>query len=167
VSWADAAAFAEWLSAREADAGRRYRLPTEAEWEYACRAGTVTPYATGETVTTAQANFNGKQPYGNKSAPGMFRERPTRAGGFPSNAWGMSEMHGNVWEWVADWYAAYPAASPADPAGPSQGESRVLRGGAFFNTPRDLRSANRFWSQPAVWLGFIGFRCARGPRRQT
>ena len=111
----------------------RYRLPTEAEWEYACRARTTGPYATGENLTTAQANYNGRQPYLSFRA-GDFRQKTMPVGTFPLNPWGLADMHGNVWEWTSDWYAPYgnSAAANIDPHGPSSGDTRVIRGGSWF-----------------------------------
>jgi formylglycine-generating enzyme required for sulfatase activity len=136
-----------------------FRLPTEAEWEYACRAGTLTPFATGETLTTAQANFNGKQPYG-ASPPGLFRERTTRAGGFQSNPWGFADMHGNVWEWTADLYGSYPADDVNDPQGASSGKTRVVRGGSWQLDATNARCASRSAHDPTARDTSIGFRVA-------
>lgn len=136
-----------------------FRLPTESEWEYACRAGTVTPFATGETLTTAQANVNGKQAYG-KGQPGQFRERPTRAAGFPANAWGLTEMHGNVSEWTADWYGPYPEEDADDPAGAPSGDRRVVRGGSWQGDAAGARCAVRSSRPPASREPSLGFRVA-------
>jgi len=158
VTFADVEKFLAALNA-QSDKSLLFRLPTEAEWEYACRAGTVTPFATGESVTTAQANFNGRQPYV-KTAAGMFRERPTRAAGFPANRWGLTDMHGNVWEWVADWYGAYPAEDVVGPVGPESGERRLVRGGSWQTDGAALRCAGRSPRAPDTRDPGIGFRVA-------
>ena len=136
-----------------------YRLPTESEWEYACRAGNVTPFFTGDAITTAQANYNGKEPYG-KAASGQFRQRPTRAGGFPANAWGLQDMHGNVWEWTGDWYGPYPTEDATDPAGPETGETRVVRGGSWQADAGSARCAARSSRDPNTREPSLGFRVA-------
>ena len=158
VTFEDVQAFLEALN-RDADGTLVYRLPTEAEWEYACRAGAITPFSTGESLTTAQANFNGRQPYG-KAAPGMFRERPARAAGFAANAWGLSEMHGNVAEWVSDWYGPYPAEDVVSPAGAVSGEQRVVRGGSWQSDASATRCAARSTVAPKARDGAVGFRIA-------
>jgi sulfatase modifying factor 1 len=158
VSFADVQQFLAALNA-QADRQLVYRLPTESEWEYACRAGTVTPFSTGDTLTTAQANYNGKEPYG-KAASGQFRQRPTRAGGFPANAWGLQDMHGNVWEWTSDWYAPYPTEDATDPAGPESGEARVVRGGSWLTDAGGTRCAARSSRDPNTRDQSVGFRLA-------
>jgi formylglycine-generating enzyme required for sulfatase activity len=107
-----------------------YRLPTEAEWEYACRAGTTTPFSTGNNITTSQANYNGNYPY-NGNAKGTYQLKTTPAGSFAPNAWGLYDMHGNVWEWCWDWYGDY-AQAQTDPMGAGSGSSRVNRGGSWY-----------------------------------
>ncbi len=143
-----------------------FRLPTEAEWEYACRAGTAGPFATGDTLTTAQANYNGRPRQGN-AAPGLFRERPTRAGGFPPNPWGLVDMHGNVWEWTLDRYGAYPAGDAVDPIGAS-GDRRVIRGGSWQTDAAGARCAMRSARPPDTRDSAVGFRVAadRKPRQE-
>ena len=107
ISWDDAAAFAEWLECR---------LPTEAEWEYACRAGTTTPFNTGDNLTTSQANYDGEYPY-NDNPKGENRKKTLTVGSFEPNAWGLHDMHGNVWEWCSDWYDIYPTDAVRNPKG--------------------------------------------------
>ncbi|HKB10711.1 MAG TPA: formylglycine-generating enzyme family protein [Vicinamibacterales bacterium] len=139
----------------------RYRLPTEAEWEYACRARTTGPFYTGESLTTTQANYNGRFPYGSSPA-GEFRQKTTPAGSFPLNPWGLGDMHGNVWEWTSDWYSAYSEAASAniDPHGPPAGEKRVIRGGSWYFDANSARCALRYTHAPQDKGFSLGFRVA-------
>jgi formylglycine-generating enzyme required for sulfatase activity len=137
-----------------------YRLPTEAEWEYACRAGSTTPFSTGSNITTNQANYDGNYPY-NGNAKGTYREKTTVVGSFAANAWGLYDMHGNVWEWCWDWYGAYSSGAQTDPMGVSSGSLRVSRGGNWFNLGQYLRSAGRDYLTPSYRIFDIGFRLLR------
>jgi uncharacterized protein (TIGR02996 family) len=147
LSWEDAIAFCAWLSQQE---GRAYRLPTEAEWEYACRAGTSTPFFFGATLSAQQANFNTEFPYpdGEDGPPGVLGT--TRPGRYPPNAFGLYDMHGNVWEWCNDWYGFeyFESSRERDPRGARNGVGRVLRGGAWGLPARDCRSALRRCGRP-------------------
>ena len=141
-----------------------YRLPTESEWEYACRAGTTTPFNTGNNITTDQANYNGNYPY-NGNAEGEYRGKTTPVGSFAPNAWGLYDMHGNLWEWCWDWYGSYSSGSQTDPVGAVTGSDRVLRGGGWHYYGQDLRSACRYNYYP-YYRNFIvghifGFRLVR------
>jgi formylglycine-generating enzyme required for sulfatase activity len=169
VSWDDAQVFIERLNAQTTD-GYEYRLPTEAQWEYAARAGSETAFCDGDIT----------QPEGNDpilNTLGWYRENsdagyagcserddgrcigPQPVGGKNPNAWGLFDMHGNVWEWCQDWYGDYPSGSVIDPQGPSSGGSRVLRGGCWYDSPLSCRSANRFRDFPASSRYFdYGFR---------
>jgi len=140
---------------------RRYRLPTEAEWEYACRARTTGPFSTGDNLTTAEANYNGTQPYGAFPA-GEFRQKTTASGAFPLNPWGLADMHGNVWEWTADWYGPYGESRTVntDPRGPAAGEKRVIRGGSWFFDANSARCGLRYTHAPADRGFSLGFRVA-------
>ena len=167
VLWQEAVDFCKKLSALPAEkaAGRVYRLPTEAEWEYACRAGTTTPVAFGTTLSSTQANFNGNYPYGD-AARGPYLQRTAKVGSYPANAWGLYDMHGNVWEWCSDWYdPAYYSHSPReDPKGPAKGVVDngfggffvVVRGGCWLDEGRGCRSAYRFRLMPAEQLSLGG-----------
>ena len=150
VTWLAATEFCQRLSAlpTERRAGRVYRLPTEAEWEYACRAGTTTRFHFGETPTTRQANFDGEA--GGSEAEGVFLARTTKVGSYPPNSFGLYDMHGNVWEWCMDWYDAdyYDRSVTDDPPGPRAGSARVIRGGAWYSDARDCRSAFRYADVP-------------------
>jgi formylglycine-generating enzyme required for sulfatase activity len=137
-----------------------YRLPTEAEWEYACRAGTTTPFSTGNNITTSQANYDGDYPYSGY-ARGSYREKTTPAGTFAPNAWGLYDMHGNVWEWCWDWFGDYASGAQTDPSGAGTGSRRVLRGGAWLSFARELRSAYRAKPVPEDRGHSLGFRLAR------
>jgi formylglycine-generating enzyme len=156
VSWEDCQNFLRRLSERDA---RVYRLPTEAEWEYACRAGTTTPFSLGETISADQANYDGNYSYG-KGKKGVCRERTTPACSFPANAWGLYDMHGNVGEWCQDIYSKYPKEEVIDPQGPMDGDRRVLRGGSFGLNAEYGRSASRLAPVPAYRNHGNGFRAA-------
>ena len=155
VSWKDAMAFIEKLNART---GQVFRLPTEAEWEYAARAGTTTPFHTGERITTSQANFDGNSTY-NGSAKGVYRAETARVGSFAANAWGLHDVHGNVWEWTCSGYdGGYGGGERKCTHGASQ---YVARGGSLYNDPQYARSAVRDWSSPTNRFSYLGFRLAR------
>lgn len=159
VSWEAAKAYVAWLS--EAT-GARYRLPSEAEWEYACRTGTATPFWTGATIGTEQANYDGNYTYG-PGGKGEYRGRTTPVDTFEANPWGLHDMHGNVSEWCEDcWNDSY-AGAPADGSAWSSGDCgrRALRGGSWFGHPRFLRSANRIGDLTVHRSDLIGFRVAR------
>jgi outer membrane protein assembly factor BamB len=147
VKWVDAVEFCRKLSEmpREKKAGRAYRLPTEAEWEYACRAGTQTAFHFGDSLDSNQANFLGTFPFGD-AEKGPFRNRTTAAGLFKPNAFGLYDMHGNVWEWCLDWYGRdyYKDSSVDDPQGPASGTRKVIRGGDWYSDGRDCRTAFRY-----------------------
>jgi formylglycine-generating enzyme required for sulfatase activity len=140
-----------------------YRLPTEAEWEYACRAGTTSPFSTGANITTDQANYYGTYPYENLPR-GEYRRKPVPVRSFEPNPWGLHTMHGNVWEWCWDRYGSYESGDPTDPTGASTGAYRVYRGGGWNDFGRHLRSAYRAASPPSNRAGNLGIRLVRNAR---
>jgi formylglycine-generating enzyme required for sulfatase activity len=140
-------------------------LPTEAQWEYACRAGTTTPFSFGETISTDQVNYDGNYPYG-KGKKGEYRQQTVEVKALPANAWGLYQMHGNVWGWCADRYGDYPDGPVTDPSGPRIGSWRVLRGGSWIRDGGYCRAAQRDRVGPGNFLGHFGFRLARGPSPQ-
>ncbi len=160
VSWDDAQLYVRWLSEQT---GQAYRLPSEAEWEYACRAGTKTAFSFGDTITTDQANYDGNFTY-NGGPAGVCREGTSRVGSFPPNPWGLFDMHGNVWEWVQDVvhdnYVGAPPTGRAWEDGGDQGR-RILRGGCWLYNPRYLRSALRNGFSAILSNDVVGFRVAR------
>jgi formylglycine-generating enzyme required for sulfatase activity len=175
ISWNDAVQYCNWLSGQEKltpaytidgsnvtwnKNANGYRLPTEAEWEYACRAGTKTPFSTGNNITTSQANYSGIYPYYN-NAKGEYRRKTTPVGSFTPNGWGLYDMHGNVWEWCWDLYSSYASGPQTDPAGGSSGSVRVRRGGGWNDVGGCVRSAFRNYSAPTVRLPDLGFRLVR------
>ncbi|MDR0598778.1 MAG: formylglycine-generating enzyme family protein [Treponema sp.] len=139
-----------------------YRLPAEAEWEYACRAGTTAPFNTGNNITTEQANYNGNYPY-NGNPKGVYQEKPAPVGSYAPNAWGLYDTHGNVWEWCWDWYGKYPRGARTDPTGAVSGAYRVLRGGSLSDYAQYTRSAFRGGINPSNRINNFGFRLARSP----
>jgi formylglycine-generating enzyme required for sulfatase activity len=133
------------------------RLPTEAEWEYAARAGTSTAFNTGNNLTTSQANYNGKNPY-NKNAKGEYRKKTLPVGSFSANEYGLFDMHGNVWEWCSDLYGDYASSAQIDPKGATSGKSRVRRGGGWNDRARRCRVAYRDNCAPTYHDYSIGIR---------
>ena len=150
VTWYDAMAFADWVGAS---------LPTEAQWEYACRAGTTSPFNTGNNFTTDQGNYNGDFPY-TENPKGIFRGKTVEVGSFAPNAWGLYDMHGNAWEWCSDWYALYSTEPMTDPNGPEAGTHRVFRGGCCFSWAQHCRSGQRNCNIPSFSAGNVSFRLA-------
>ncbi len=164
VSFNDAKQYTDWLSNKT---GKDYRLLSEAEWEYAARGQTKTsepsdPFSTGETISYRQANYDANFTYGS-GQQGAYRQKTTDVGSFQKNAFGLYDMHGNVWEWVQDCYRPSYEGAPADgsPVLFSRCELRVLRGGAWNYHPKLLRSAYRYATAPEVRLNNFGFRVAR------
>jgi len=158
VDWHEATKFCQWLSNTE---GTHYRLPTEAEWEYACRAGTTTHFHTGDTLPEA---------YLKNAIPSRYPPAepvPTVVGRTPPNAWGLYDMHGNVEEWCSDWYGPYGPGRHVDPVGRVDGDFRVTRGGSHSTEVFYLRSENRMGTLPEDKHGLIGFRVACGPMPET
>lgn len=169
ILWQDAADFCAELSKRPAEkrAGRKYRLPSEAEWEYACRAGSKTTFHFGNSLSSKDANFNGNYPYA--ATKGPYVRKTVKAGSYKPNAFGLYDMHGNVAEWCADWYdKEYYEDSPVkDPLGPPVGVEPtgffgnhylVVRGGCWLDDARACRSAYRFKAMPRNTYRLIGFR---------
>jgi formylglycine-generating enzyme required for sulfatase activity len=184
VSWHEAKEFCRRLRRRT---GKHYTLPSEARWEYACRAGTTTPFHFGPTLTTELANYKGTRSYpagdgdgdgtgeaegkgAAHGAKGEYRRRTTEVASFPANAWGLQDMHGNVWEWCADhWHDNYEGApedgspwlSTESPNGEERkpsGAARLLRGGSWIGFPRYCRSAYRLGDHPVARVDLVGFR---------
>jgi formylglycine-generating enzyme required for sulfatase activity len=156
VSWDEAQEFCARLSQAT---GKAYRLPSEAQWEYACRAGTTTSFAFGATLNTDIANYNGDFTYGNGKT-GVYREQTVDVGSFPPNAWGLYDMHGNVWEWCEDsWHDNYNGA-PTDGTAwiNNSTENKLLRGGSWSDNPRGCRSADRYFNARDDRFNDIGFR---------
>ena len=160
VSWNDCQEFIEKLN--QQIGSNKYRLPTEAEWEYACRAGTETPFYFGMCLSTDQANYNGNYPYSG-CAQGVYRDTTISVKSFSPNAWGLYDMHGNVYEWCQDWYGSYPTGSVSDPDGPSSGSHHVIRGGSWSDDSSLCRSADRYDYWPGYTNRHLGFRLARTP----
>ena len=164
VSHTEAVAFAAWFTV-QVQTGDTYTLPTEAQWEYTCRAGTTTPFSFGDNINPAQVNYDGDAPY-NGTPVGLDRGTTTNVGSFPANAWGLYDMHGNVWEWCADWYGpgflGDLVSVTTDPTGPGSSTGfRVARGGSWSYGARLARSAYRGNIPPSVRDAHTGFRLAR------
>ncbi len=178
ISWIDAIKFCNRLSKKEGLSpcyhrvdksiswDRKctgYRLPTEAEWEYLARSGTTGPFSTGDCLSTDKANYNGNKPIP-ECPKGQYRETPVHVGSFDKNAWGLFDMHGNVWEWVWDWKGDYSSDSVTDPNGPDIGTYRIYRGGSWKSNIRLCRSFDRVGSLPGARYNDLGFRLARSLR---
>jgi len=161
TSYFDAMAYCSALTQRERQAGRlppgyEYRLPTEAEWEYACRAGTTNQFSFGDTATDAdQYAWTLENSAGSPHPVGQKRPNP----------WGLHDVHGNVWEWCLDWFSVYPATDTTDPSGPAQGKMKVFRGGGWNNDALFARTANRFMMAPTNGIHFVGFRATLSQTR--
>jgi formylglycine-generating enzyme required for sulfatase activity len=159
VDWDDARSFAAWLSRKT---GAKYRLLSEAEWEYVARANTETPFHTGPQITTADANFEGTETY-NGSPKGIYRQKTTAVGKFPANAFGLFDVHGNLWEWVQDCYNSNYEGAPSDGSAWETGDCtrRVTRSGSWANTPQKVRSAMRDRDRSSIRNKYYGIRVAR------
>ena len=160
ISWNDVQDFLQRINTYRL--GYTFRLPTEAEWEYAARAGTTTPFSFGPNVSPEQVNYDGNYPYSN-GVQGKYRKTTVTVGSLPENAWGLHEMHGNVSEWVNDWRGKYPAKKARDPVGARSGSGRVYRGGNWYNSAGYCRSAYRSDARPEYNDSYLGFRLLRTP----
>jgi formylglycine-generating enzyme required for sulfatase activity len=155
VSWDDCQQFLSKLNGRVSGGG--FRLPSEAQWEYACRAGTTTTFSFGSTITPEQVNYNGNYPFAG-AAKGLSRQKTVPVKSLPPNAWGLYEMHGNVWQWCNDWYGDFSGSAERDPAGPSSGSARVSRGGSWGSGAGYCRSALRIGGASGDRDSSLGFR---------
>lgn len=164
VSWNDTQQFIEKLNEIVPDGG--FRLPTEAEWEYACRADTTTPFWFGEQITPEQVNYDGNYPYAD-AEKGTYRRETVPVKELPCNDWGLYQMHGNVLEWCQDWHGDYDTNVVEDPTGPATGDDRVLRGGGWANLGWVVRSASRYRNSPGFRRDYYGLRLARGQTSQV
>jgi formylglycine-generating enzyme required for sulfatase activity len=168
VDWEDAIEFCQRLSQRF---GRTYTLPSEAQWEYACRAGTTTPFHFGATLTPDLVNYDSNYTYGDGSK-GVYRQETTEVASFPANPWGLYDMHGNIWEWCLDqWHGNYQGA-PADGgawlnSGVNEDNKRLLRGGSWSNNPWYCRSAYRGSLHPDSRFDSLGFRVCCLPQGRS
>jgi formylglycine-generating enzyme required for sulfatase activity len=166
VSWEEADEFCKKLTAKTSESGRKYRLPTEAEREYSCRGGASSyqVFHFGNSLSSAQANFNGYYPYG-RADKGKYLGRTCAVGSYEKNRFGLYDMHGNLWEWCQDWYGKdYYAKSPfKDPSGPSEGSGRVVRGGSWRGGGQLCRSAERSAVPPEDRDDYLGFCVALVP----
>jgi formylglycine-generating enzyme required for sulfatase activity len=175
VSWNDAVAYCATLTQAQQAAGKipagwAYRLPTESEWEYACRAGTTTAFYFGDSINWTNANFYTYYEYSaatgdittNTAGLGYYGQT-TPVGNYQANPWGLYDICGNVWEWCQDWYGKYPTGTVTDPAGASTGSDRVLRGGAWYGLGANCRSAYRGYDTPGYWYYDYGFRPVLAP----
>jgi formylglycine-generating enzyme required for sulfatase activity len=170
VTWDDAMEFCQRLSQRTR---RHYTLPSEAQWEYACRAGTTTPFAFGDTLTEELANYDASETYGN-GPKGEWRQQTTPVGRFPANAWGLHDMHGNVWEWCLDhWHENYVGA-PEDGSAwlydieKKKEPDQLLRGGSWYGRPWNCRSACRLYGRPGYVFDLnVGFRVVCLPQGRS
>jgi formylglycine-generating enzyme len=158
VSWNDVQEFISKLSSMEGT--NKYRLPTEAEWEYAARAGTQTPFNTGACLSSDQANYDGHYPLAG-CPKGEYRNTTISVASFSANSWGLFDMHGNVWEWCQDWKGSYPNDKVTDPAGQSSGSRRVNRGGSWRSFAKNARTASRGSHSPSYKINRLGFRLLR------
>jgi formylglycine-generating enzyme required for sulfatase activity len=159
VTWYGATEFATYVGGK---------LPTEAQWEYACRAGTTTPFSTGNFLTNLQANYNWEIPYnGGTNTVTTNQDKSVYGGTYEPNAFGVSDMHGNVSEWCSDWfhdsYGSFPTLAQINPTGPTTGEVRIYRGGSLADSADQLRSACRSAYYPSGYAYFIGFRVVFAP----
>ena len=153
-----------WYGATEFAAYAGGSLPTEAQWEYACRAGTTTPFNTGNFLTNLQANYYWASPYnGGTNTATTYPGKTQAVGTYAANAWGLYDMHGNVWEWCSDWYGTYPTTAQTNPTGAATGSPRVIRGGGWTNDAQNCRSAFRNRFDPYYYYRSIGFRVVLVP----
>lgn len=154
-----------WIKAQEFCRNSGLRLPTEAEWEYACRAGTTSPFSIGggQYLNAQMANFDGRYPYGSGSQAFVWlnRTQTLMTGSFPPNKWGLHDMHGQLWEWCQDGYGTLSATRAVDPLGTAEGWRRVLRGGSWIRAGRSARSTSRSCLEPGSWNNILGFRPCR------
>ena len=161
VSWNDTQAFITWLNAND-KGGYAFRLPTEAEWEYVCRAGTKDRFYFGTCLSKEKSNFDGSSSWGGCPL-GEAGKGTVEVGKYPANAWGFFDMHGNVMEWCQDWMADYPAGDATDPLGPQTGTAKVIRGGGWASFPYNVRSAKRFSRSVNDSYSDMGFRLVIEP----
>jgi formylglycine-generating enzyme required for sulfatase activity len=157
VSWNEVQEFLRRLNAK---GNGKFRLPTEAEWEYACRADTETAYAFGDRLSTSQSNYDGRYPLAGQEK-GVFRNAPSPVASYRPNRWGVFDAHGNVWEWCVDEYCAYPAGAVVDPVNACGSRFKVIRGGSWYFGADSARSAMRYTHEPHLKGFSIGFRVVR------